>query len=187
MKQDKTTTIGDKSSVKSKFLIEPYFEKFPAKPPKSSKDIENEIKKKFENNLQYRYENGIMKEDCRVLGSLNEINEENYHLEQSDLYLFPDTKVKEEEKKKKTNAVLDRVNMINKKVEQTRKAAKMTIGEIDDKEKDNIKDDMKDIIVQIFKSESDPQANTKNKTFIIFKCFSARENNNWKLSIVSTY
>ena len=167
MKADKSVTSGDKSSViKTKYIVEPYFEKF-QKTPKNSKDLENEIKKKFENNLQYKYENGVMKEDCRILGVIKDIVEENYHLEQGSLYLLPDTVVKEEVKKKVTNSVLDRVNMINKKVELSKKSAKMVIGEPDDKEKDVIKDDIKDIIVKIFKSESDPQSNTKDKTFII--------------------
>ncbi|MCQ2818592.1 MAG: hypothetical protein MJ252_15090 [archaeon] len=166
LRSEKTPASGDKSIIKEKFIIEPYFLKFPNEKSKNSKDLETEMKKKFENNLQFRYENGILKEQNRVLGVLNEIKEEDYDFQKCPLYIYPDMKIKEEEKVQIRNAVLDRANMINKKVEQSKKA-KMVVGEPDDKEKDIIKDDIKDIILKIFKSEGDPQSNSRDKTLII--------------------
>ena len=127
----------------------------------NSKDIEKELKDKYNVN-EYLKEDGIIKSSYRILSQIDKIKDEYYCNSKCYIYTLPET-IKLKEKKANENENDELIEYINKdnkilkalqtlKLQSSKSFEKRGLN-IREKEKDNIKETIKDFTVKIFKSE----------------------------------
>ena len=134
--------------------------------------IEGENSKEIEENMENKYQIGqTVKEDgtidpqYRILEQLDKVKDEYYNNQNCYIYTLPETIEKEEKKQNESTNItkpepteyIDKENKIYKalqslKLQSSKTFKRKGIG-MTEKEKDNIKETIKDFTVKIFKSE----------------------------------
>ena len=128
----------------------------------SSENIEKMIEEKYNMN-EYIKEDGIIDSSYRILSEIDKIKDEYYNNKNCYIYTLPETLVPKENKptdntnKESTEYIINKENLIYKalqslKLKSTKSFQKRGLG-MTEKEKDNIKEIIKDFTVKIFKSE----------------------------------
>ena len=140
-------------------------------------DISQLLIKKCPLNASSLNEKGVLKEDKRIIGSIVALNE-GEEPKTYKYYQIPGSniKVKEEEKKKKEEQEID-MNEIKEKSNTIMKNKNILVkgkkqeGNLSEREKEDIKDNIKDILTRAFKSEELNQDDTKNLVTFIDNSF----------------
>ena len=129
----------------------------------NSKEIEEKLKEKYEMS-QHIDEEGIIDPSSRILLQVDKIRDENYNNQNCYIYTLPESLTEKKEKpigNENTNAdnteFINKENLIYKalqslKLKATKSFTKKGIA-MTEKEKDSIKETIKDFTVKIFKSE----------------------------------
>ena len=143
------------------YLIKPEYLKIEGD---NSKNIEEKMESKYQIG-QIVKEDGTIDAQYRIIEQLDKIKDEYYNNQNCYIYTLPETLDKEEKKKAETtnNTAVESTEYFNKenkilktlqtlKLQCSKTLKKKGIG-ISEKEKDNIKETIKDFTIKIFKSE----------------------------------
>ena len=163
------------SSLKNEhtYIIKPSFI------PSKENDIslfEKELKDNYEISPSRIYENGIIKENERIVGKLNTIKNEDYKTEQCKLYIFPGSLESlgklAKKKDNKSSLIASKADIFESR-ERLNKTQKLMTkfnkreNDLSDKEKDAIKEVIKDAVVRIFKSEDIKENKEKDRKEVL--------------------
>ena len=156
-------------TIEKLFIIRPDYLQINSK---NSIDIEKAIEQKYKMN-QPVDEEGIIKSSNRILSQINKIKDEYYNNQNCYIYTIPDIttpkiniikpneKHQSSEMKLKLNLFLNIMKKMNLKATKSFKNRGDTLTE---KEKDSIKETIKDFTIKIFKSEEiDEEPNQKKE------------------------
>ena len=112
---------------------------------KNKKNIENKIKEKY--NLEEEQEDDdFIFNDKRITEHFQKIDDNNYNNKECNIYLLP-------EKEEENNDILGKKDSVEMKESKKYIRTKTNINDMTEKEKDLIKERIKDFTVSIFKSE----------------------------------
>ena len=140
----------------------------------TSKEIEEKMDNKYKMN-QHINEEGMIDSSYRILPQVDKIRDENYNNQNCYIYTLPESLI---EKKNKTidnnnenteiNEFINKENLIYKALQSLKLKATKSFARkgftLTEKEKDNIKEIIKDFTVKIFKSEEiEEDANMKKE------------------------
>ena len=161
--------------VNQTYCIKPEFLKI--EEGASINDISQLLKKKYPLNASCLNEKGVLKEDKRIIGSIVALDEgeepktyKYYKIPGSDINTKEEVKKKKEEQAIDINEIKEKSNSIkkNKNILVKGKKQESTLSE---REKEDIKDNIKDILTRAFKSEELNQDDTKNLVTFIDNSF----------------
>jgi hypothetical protein len=149
------------------YLIKPDYLKIDGE---SSKIIEERIYAKYKNGL-IANEDGKIDSSYRILSQIEKIRDEYYNNQNCYIYTLPESLIQKENKQnektnEESNEYINKDNLIYKalqslKLKSTKSFARKGFG-MTEKEKDNIKETIKDFTIKIFKSEEiEEDANLK--------------------------
>ena len=172
-KSEKDTVIDSSFKNEHTYIIKPLFMETKETELLS---FEKELKEKYDIAQSRLNENGIIKESERVVGKVNEIVTEKYNIDKCKLYIFPgslETLGQLAKKKEKKSSLIASKADIFEARERFNKSQKLMTkfnkreNELNDKEKDAIKETIKDAIVRIFKSEDIKENKEKDRKDVL--------------------
>ena len=155
-KKEQKKALPDKNNNEKLYVIKPDYLSIIGD---NSKMLENQIKTKYQMNQQTDEDGIIVSSSYRIVSQINKIKDEYYNNQKCYIYTLPETLIP----KKKPNEIAEKSEISSKesiifkamqslKVQSSKAFKKKGIG-MSEKEKDSIKEVIKDFSVKIFKSE----------------------------------
>ena len=159
-------TLPDKNNKDKLYIIKPEYLQINGE---NSESIEKQISSKFIMN-QPVDEDGIIKSSYRIVSQIDKIKDEYYNNQKCYIYTLPESLIPKNKpsENNESSEVSTKESIIYKalkslKLKSTKAFAKKGYG-MSEKEKDNIKEIIKDFTVKIFKSEEiEEDANLKKE------------------------
>lgn len=137
----------EKLEIKYNYIIRPEFCKF--EKTSSTKTFESNLKSKFNNDVTLYNTQGISKENNRVSNTLHKLNDSIYNLNNIDIYLLPESKIKP--KAPSQSGLNTIIQFFNKRCEESK--VRVIPGIVDVKEMETYKENINDAISDFFKGE----------------------------------
>lgn len=150
------------------YIIKPSF--IPSKETELTA-FEKELGEKYAVSSSMGYENGITRENKRILARIIDINDEFYKVDECKFYVFPNT-LSGNNENKKSSLIAGRAEIFESRERYNNKQKNLPRlltkeCNLSDKAKEDIKEILKDFIVRIFKSEDIAKNIAKDKKDIV--------------------